>query len=615
MIADPDAIEAADAALATPSAPASIYDFACRVVFHDGPLAGSRLNPKAERAIELWLRLLESRRYRWHTLVAPSQRGKTLTGVVIPTLHALIEERVNYGWIMPSLDKLGQKWTGTLAPMIEGGGFAAYMPDKGPGSNGGRPAALAWRDPKTRRRLATLYAMALGKGGSETSTASNPCARLGIDEADDAENVGQIRLAQKRTASYGAAGGGIITSTVNDRRGRDLHPILELNNEGTCTRMGHLCPHCKTHVIPELEHFNIDKAAIACPSCGVLWSEADRHSARNAAIYLHKNPDAEEFSVLYTQLDYFWEYPDPRTGEVQLLMQALASEHRSALAAKDRGDPSPWNNYLRKSWCRAESAEDSEVPQTIDLQQAARASKSPHQRGDIPSGCAVTTIGADTGKREAWWMRLAMRPDLSWYIIDWSVKTTGDHRAEPTPDGQRVMLTRLRERAARIGKADAMGIDVGYNPDLVVPWAKAHGFRLVRGDARPTGKKDDDRNRTLPSWAEDRRQDDGNHWLFLDGKIIKAEIAKGLARDAGSPGAGHLPQGQEAGDWLIRHLTSEVWDGKHGVWVKRPGRDNHLLDCLVYAWALAMIAILKPKTDYGTTFKDERHDDFDSAVW
>lgn len=578
-----------------PPAPVSLYDFASRIRLHDGPLAGTFLNPRAERAIDLWLREVSSRRHKWHLIIAPSQRGKTLTGVVIPTLHALIEERVNVGWVMPSLDKLGQKWEGTIKPMIDGGGFSGYMPDRGPGSNGGRPSALTIRDPKTRRRLSSLYTMALGKGGSETSTASNPCARLLIDEADDAENAGQIKLAAKRTASYGAAGGGIVATTINERRGRDLHPALELLAESTQTRLAHLCPHCHVHVVPELEHFNVDLAAIACPSCGVIWSESDRHSARNNAEYRHANPDAEWFGVLYTAIDFFWEYPDQRTGEVDLVLPALAREHKAALAAKDRGDISQWNTYLRKAWCRPESAEDAEVPQTIDLHQAARCSKSPHQRGEIPPGHTVTTIGSDTGKRDAWWLRLAMKPDLSWSVVDWSVRTTPDHRAEPTPEQQRNMLDAMRERSSRIGRADAMGIDVGYNTDLVTKWAKANGFRMVRGDQRPTGKKDEDRNAALPSWAEERRQDDGSFWLFLDGAAIKAEIHKALAREPGQPGAGHLPQGQEAGDWLIRHLTSEVWDAKHGVWVKKPGRDNHLLDCLVYAWALSVLALNKPR--------------------
>lgn len=591
---DADASEVACQVLAPPPQPASVYDFACGVILHDGPLAGSRLNPLAERPIELWLRTLESRKYRWHTLVAPSQRGKTLTGVVIPTLHTLIEERGNYGWIMPNLDKLGQKWEGTFKPMIEGGGFKAYMPDKGPASRGGRPAALGFRDPDTKRRLATLYAMALGRGGSETSTSSVPCSRLGIDEADDALNAGQIRLAQKRTASYGAAGGGIITGTVNDRQGRDLHPILEIYSEGTRTRLAHLCPHCNVHVVPNLENFIVDDAAIACPNCHVIWSESDRHQARNAAIYVHGQPDADEFSVLYTQLDYFWEYPDPRTGNVELLMVALAREHRMALAAKDRGDPSQWETYLRKSWCRAESVGDGEVPATIDLEQAARATKSPHTRGHIPAESSVITTGADIGKRDGWMLQLSMSADLSWHVVDWGHRETSDSKAEPTPVEQTDMLDALRERMGRIGRCDVIGVDVGYNTDLVVRWARANGIKLMRGDQRPTGKKDDAENEHLPSWADARKQDDGSTWIFIDGRAVKAEIAKALARPPRTPGAGHLPTGQDAGDWLIRHLTAEVWDAKHQTWVKRPGRANHLLDCLVYAWALAMISILRP---------------------
>lgn len=587
--------EAEAAAWEPPPAARSVYEFAQDIVLVSGPLAGSRLQPSAERAIDLWLQTLASGRYRWHVIAAPSQRGKTLCGVLIPMLHALIEQRINVGWVMPNLDKLGQKWAGDIQPTLEAGSFSRYVPTKGPGSRGGKPAAMAVRDPATGRRLASFYAMALGKGGSETSTASNPCARLLIDEADDAESAGQLKLTMKRTASYGAAGGGIVCSTINERVGRDLHPILELQEETTKTRLGHLCPYCHAHVIPELEHFNVELAQIACPSCGVLWSEEDRHSARNNAVYVHANPDAEIFGVTYVAVDYFWEYPDKATGNVERLLPALAAEHKAAWAAKERGDPSQWHTYLRKQWCRPESQDDAEVPATVDLEQAARATKSTHTRGEIPAGHDVITCGCDTGKREAWHLTLGMRVDLSWSVIDWGVRTTGDHRAEPTPEDQRAMLTNLRERIARIPRCNSMGIDVGYNTDLVVPWARRNGMLLMRGDSRPAGKKDEDRNRLLPSWAEDRRQDDGNYWLFIDGGAVKTEIAKALAREPGTPGAGHLPRGQEAGDWLIRHLTSEIWDSKHGVWVKKPGRDNHLLDCLVYAWALAMIKMLRPK--------------------
>ena len=608
-------LDAAVAVLSPPPAPMSVYEFASTITLVGGPLSGQRLNPKAERAIDLWLQELASHRHRWHLLIAPSQRGKTLCGVLIPTLHALIERRVNAGWVMPSLDKLGQKWTGDLLPTLESGGFTRYFPKHGPASKGGRPAALRIQDPVTTTRLATFYAMALGKGGSETSTASNPCAFLAIDEADDAESAGQIALTKKRTASYGSAGGGTVASTINERRGRDLHPALELYADTTQTRLAHHCPHCHEFVILGIEHFNVASSALVCPSCAVLWSEADRHKARNEAEYRHGNPDAEDFGILYVAADYFWEYPDPATGKCERMLVGLAREHQSAWAAKERGDVSQWNTYLRKQWCMPESADDSEVPHTVDLEQAARATKSPHLRGEIPTGVSVITCGCDVGKRDGWHLTLGMRPDLSWYALDWGHRHTGDPKAEPTPHEQRDVLTALRVRIGRIGKCHDIGVDAGYNTDLVTKWARSNGILLMRGDQRPTGKKDDDRNKRLPSWAEDRRQDDGSHWLFIDGGAVKTEIAKALAREPGAPGAGHIPREQEAGDWLIRHLCAEVWDAKHSVWVRRAGRDNHLLDCLVYAWALAMIRMLRPvPVDIPPPF-DKSDGDYHAAVW
>ena len=588
---DDIAKDAACAAVSPPPAARSVYDFASDIVLVSGPLAGSKLHPPAERPIDLWLQTVASGKYRWHVLIAPSQRSKTTCGILIPMLHGLIEQRVNVGWVMPSLEKLGQKWAGDIQPTIEAGSFSQYLPAKGPGSRGGKPAAMAVRDPETGVRMSSFYAMALGKGGSETATASNPCARLLIDEADDAENAGQLKLAMKRTASYGAAGGGIVCSTINQRAGRSAHPILELYEETTKTRLAHLCPHCAGYVVLDLEHINMDLAQIACPSCGALWSESDRHSARNSAIYRHGAPDAEVFGVTYTALDYFWEYPSKETGEVERVIPALIREHKAALAAKDRGDPSQWNTYLRKQWCRPETADDAEVPATVDLHQAARCTKSPHQRGEIPKESAVVTIGADTGKRDGWMLGLSMSADMSWHVIDWGHRETPDSKAEPTPDQQRAMLDALRERMARVGRADAIGIDVGYNTDMVCKWARSGGITMMRGDQRASGRKEGVDNSRLPSWAEARKQDDGSVWLFIDGNAVKTEIAKALARAPNTPGAGHLPRGQEAGDWLIRHLTAEAWDTEHHTWVKRPGRPNHLLDCLVYAWALAVIRV------------------------
>jgi phage terminase large subunit GpA-like protein len=570
-----------------PPAPRTMAAFARTLRLPDGPQAGDPWDPDTEPAQRAWLEEWDSGRWSWLECIASRQRGKTLIGMLAPLLWSIVEQRRSVGVILPNLDKLAQNYEGKYKPAFDNSGYAAWFPSKGPGSRGGRPAAISLREPESGHVAGRVYFMALGKGASETAVSSVSPGTVLLDEADDAENAGQLANACGRIDGWGSDGRAVIVSTLNQRGGRVGHPTLQFYGDGSKSRWGHTCPLCGECRPIEFENVNIAESRISCPSCGALWNEDQRRRAIAGGRFVHGTDTPTRprfFSLILWELDF-----------LRGSLPTVVNEFKAACIAKDGGDRSLWVTFVNKRLCREDTEGDGEIPQTIDLHLAARTTKSPHARGTLPPGCSVVTIGADTGKREAWWLSLGMRPDLSWYISDWSVKTTGDHRAEPTPDQQRDMLDRMRERATRTGRADAMGVDVGYNTDLVAPWAKAHGFRLMRGDSRPTGRKDEDHNRTLPSWAEARRQDDGSVWLFIDGAAVKAEIAKALAREPGEPGAGHLPIGQEAGDWLIRHLTSEVWDSKHQTWVRRPGRDNHLLDCLVYAWALAMIELTRPK--------------------
>jgi hypothetical protein len=593
---------------APPPRPRPIRQFARTISLPDGPQQGDPWDPATEPAQDAWLAEWDSGRWSWFLMIASRQRGKTLLGILCALLWSIVELRRSVGVILPNLDKLAQNYESKYRPAFDNSGYKDIFPTKGPGSRGGRPAAITLRDPKRGGSvLGRVFFMALGKGASETSVSSVSPGTVLVDEADDAENAGQLANACGRIDGWGTEGRAVIVTTLNQRGDRIGHPSLAFYADGTRSRWGHTCPHCGECKPIEFVHVNLSDRRIACPSCHVLWTEEERRRAIAAGRYLHgtETPNRPRFlSVKLWELDFL-------RGSIDIIVD----EYRAALKAKDEGDPSQWTVFQNKRLCLEDTQSDAEVPSTSDMEQAARATKSPHRRTEKPNGLACITVGADIGKRDGWHLTLGMKPDLSWYALDWGHRQACDPKVEPTPDDQRQMLSKLRERITRIGRADAMGVDVGYNTDLVQKWAKANGFACVRGDSRPTGKKDEERSRTLPSWADARRQDDCTVWLFIDGAAVKTEIAKSLARAPGSPGAGHLPQGQEAGDWLIRHLTAEVWDAKHGVWVKRAGRDNHLLDCLVYAWALAMLEILKPKTYYGTTQKDDRHDDFDSAVW
>jgi phage terminase large subunit GpA-like protein len=75
---------------------------------------------------------------------------------------------------------------------------------------------------------------------------------------------------------------------------------------------------------------------------------------------------------------------------------------------------------------------------------------------------------------------------------------------------------------------------------------------------------------------------------YAEADTIKHVIQAALARGQGEPGAGHIPAGQAADDWLIRQLCAEQF--KDGKWVKIK-KDNHLLDLAVYNLALARLSL------------------------
>jgi len=297
-----------------------------------------------------------------------------------------------------------------------------------------------------------------------------------------------------------------------------------------------------------------------------------------------------KFSIMWTALES--PFPMLLDGQRVPVVQGLCREYLAAEASTNAGDHGLMRQFMRDRLCRPYTGDlDDERPRHDDMSLAARAHQG-HEYGAVPDEAAVVTVGADIQKRECWWLALGMASDLRWWIIDYGYRSTGREHSEPTPDDQRAFMDAMHLRLAKIKRIDARGIDAGYNTDLVVPWARKNGWLLVRGDARPGGKRE-----VVPgslSFLDIRRQDDRSQWHFIDANPVKTELAKALARDIGTPGAGHLPRLIAQKEYLVRHLTSERWDEKAG-WVKRPGAPNHLFDCLVYAWTLARMRLAKPQ--------------------
>lgn len=569
-------------------------EFAPTIVIPDGSHSGANYDPGTHPAQACITEAIDGGA-SWVTIAKPVQDGGSLIAFAL-MLWRVCSRGQTAIMAYPTLGAARDAWTKKLAPML---GAIGKLPKSGGGSGGG--AASVIQVPGG----GSIIIRSAG-GRHESGQASATGDVLIPDEVDDWPDLRRVKLIEQRISKSPDPLQVFISTVKRDGTGKEGSHILRLWEQGTRTRLEYPCPHCGAYHALIWESVELDKGVMRCPECKRAYDDAQRLDMLKKWRRSDGN-HSDQFSIKWTALDS--PFPIVVNGRRQPVLAGLIAEYRAAEEAARDLDHDYMRQFYRDRLCRPYTADQqaADAPVIVPMMQAARSSKSPHSRGEIPEGCTITTIGADTGKFTSWWLRLAMRPDLSWYIIDWSRKrvdetdTSDDGKREPTGPEQIGMLNKLRDRASRIGRADAMGIDVGYNTDLVVKWARANGFRCVRGDYRkdgkreiPHGRKEEAHNKTLPSWAEDRIQDDGTHWLFLNGTVIKTEIAKALAREPDTPTAGHLPRGQLANDWLIKHLTAETWIQEYGKW-EASGRPNHLWDCLVYAWALAMIQLTKPK--------------------
>lgn len=597
-----------------------LAEFARLLRLPDGPAAGQFWEPATEPTQAALLREMARGRWRRVVVVFPSQRGKTLSAILMPTLYAIAEQRRSVGYVMPNLDKLAQNWDGKIKPAIEGTGFGAWLPAKGPGSRGGKPAVLTMRDPVSGLVAGRLYFMATGTGGRETSVSSVSPQVVVFDEADDAESAGQIELVFRRIESYGNDGLAIIASTVNDRRGREDHPVLVMHAAGTRSRMAHRCPHCARHFVPEQEHLDMETGRITCGLCGVIWSAADRSAALNKAVLVHHGQTVEAghvvgpepvgdcFSILATGLDY-------HMGS----LEKIAAEYRAAKSAEAKGDTSLMRTHQNKVWCRPYVEPEAEG-EISNKGLATASERGTHDRRQVPAWARFLTLAQDVQGDRHYWLAVAHGPDERWAIVDWGYEllvamgSDGKPVRAPTPADRIDVMNKIRDIADegwqieggdRRMRPSSRGVDIGWNTDEIAAWVQGEPtWKAVRGVGEDEAKHitggiekhlpaEVSRTKSIvirrpPGWRI--------WWHKVDGHHFRRQAHAALLRDPDQPASGSLPRGLKSTEALLLHLSGEVWeerDGKAGYW--REVRKRHdWLDCLVYALALALLHRYQP---------------------
>ena len=584
-----------------PAKPRRLSEFARTILLPDGAAAGTKWIPESEPTQRLAMAEIESGKRSRIVFAWPSQRGKTLLGILLLWLHTIAERRQSVSYLMPSLDKLSQNWEGKIKPAIVGSGYGGWLPQKGPGSKGGRPAALTMRDPRNGLIAGRTYFMALGGGGKETSVSSVTTATALVDEGDDAESAGQLELAFKRTSSYGAAGRTIVVSTVNNRTDRKSHPILDLADTGTKSRIHHCCPHCGDFA-PITRERIVDRACV-CQKCAAVWTKEDAAKALNNAKLVHAVTDTKVFSLICVGPDFHM-----GGGLEEIIAQGEAAQK----AIDERGDHSLMVTYRNKVWCEHyDSTPKDEDGQTI-IPTRNRLAALSHSSEIILSVDRREEDGDSVHLAElpTWIEHQAVAVDVQqggdrapgrlYFLLIGRGKgrgaITGYGSIVSAPKGRHPSTEELH---SSLDKLDGLladwapgppivrrGIDVGDRMDELVKWIRIHPkWWALKGGANLRQANVGDH----PGWIARREQDAG--WML---HLVETSCATSAVHGELLGKSLLLPRGLERESALIRHLCGTVeyrpgkWSTKAQDRVHHPEWQNRhdYLDAAAYCRAL-----------------------------
>lgn len=582
-----------------------------------GPLKGSPCDPSTD-PVQAWvIEQLDSGHWSRIFWAAPPQiAGKTQIAVLVPAMRAVIELKAAVGYGLPTLHDLDRGWQTKVAPTIKDAGLGEYLPQRGPGSKGGRPPSVTFEDPNDNR--AALGSFVFLAGGAKQVTVRV----VVVDEIDawrDADGTprwSDLEDVWARADSFQGEAIRIGVGTVEIDDPAKSIVLACVNEHGTGTRLWARCPHCQTFGTLEWDHFIYEyrttggdrpgpdlrhaaaTAAYSCPRCAVRWSEDDRRSALRASRFAHKGQTVDAAGIVVG--------PPPQTDALGLRTHALdcilttmgviAEKHaaaRFALDAHQNHEP------MRKFWRyqRVEGYQGDKVGNDARIENttqalAAISAASSARRGVLTDGIDNLTVAVDCQLRQHYWMAVAHRGDEHW-IVDWGAEALCAQGIDPTPDDRKLLMDKLRDLAReRWGLAASIcGVDLGGGggkggPDwgeTLHAWlGKNKGSWIgMRGVGDYTAMRISEQMRT--KWYEVGE----SGILLANADPLKAYAAQALRRTSGTPVV-HLPSGLAADDWLLKSLTAERREqtDKGPVWVKLYQR-NDWWDCLIYNLALA----------------------------
>ena len=199
---------------------------------------------------------------------------------------------------IPDLGMAGVKWEADIKPVIEQSSYRGLIPTRGPGSQGGKPVRITFRNGRA------LHFMA---GGGNDKQRAGATARVlivtetdALDEISASSKEGQSKIDQLegRVNAFDLDARIFTECTVSSE---DAYTWSNYTR-GTESRIVCPCPHCSGWVAPERDHFigwdtadtefdAGERAHFVCPGCSERLSEDDRRQMNLDAKLIHRGQE------------------------------------------------------------------------------------------------------------------------------------------------------------------------------------------------------------------------------------------------------------------------------------------------------------------------------------
>lgn len=611
------------------------------LVLPTGPFAGSRFRVSRNPHLGLLLDEWDSKRWRRSLVTGPQQSGKTTVSFGLPTMYSLFELRETTVAGIPDGNMVQDKWSTDIEPLIRRSRYAHLLPDRGPGSKGGRLEAGDAVQFKHGPQLKFMTA-----GGGDKSRAGYTARCINVTEAEGFDEVGEssregTKMAQLegRAEAFGEQGRITLECTVGTEDGLTWREY----QQGTQSRICMRCPHCGEYVTPERQHLvgwqdaateveAAELARVACPGCAVLWTEEDRVSAAMAAVLAHRGQWVTRegqvqgpVPATYT-LSFRW-------NAINNILKPISETARKEWQAKREPD----EDAAEKKMCQFHWA----IPPKGEKERDGLAvvdivsRTTPLPRGEVPGDAAALVVSVDVGKWVLHWAATAFTRSsdgrVSPHVVDYG-------RADvPTADlGETAAITaalrQLRDGVAadlfaKAPKAAAAGVvDGGYQQDVALAFAaESRNWRCAKGQgvgqyglggSRGRGAERIGFGEGWEAWQLPGRkapiyEHQSDHWKGFVHAALTTPVgaAGGMTLFAAASPGEHLTLARHV---LAEKAVEEFVAGKGLVrrWVAM-SRQNHFLDALALSCLGASLlkvimpasAILRPAAPVAATTK------------